>query len=197
SGDGPGIVASYVEEKLGAPMLYINGAAGNIAPIYTTQPDVRSAHLGEFRVLLGDKILQANRDLAPGNDARLWLAEKWVETPRRDGLGWPSDLPSYSTRSSGGTDLVRIPVRFLRVNDTVLWASPVELFCEIAIHVRNESPFRHTLFLGYTNGWLGYLPTAEAFRQGGYEPRTSPFTGRVEKDFRDAVLSFLEDIPRK
>src|SRR5918993_891694 len=34
SGDGPGIVASYVEQKLGAPMLYINGAAGNLAPIY-------------------------------------------------------------------------------------------------------------------------------------------------------------------
>ena len=59
SGDGPGIVASYVEEKLGAPMLYINGAAGNLAPIYTTQRDIRSAHLGEFRVLLGDKILAA------------------------------------------------------------------------------------------------------------------------------------------
>jgi hypothetical protein len=28
SGDAPGIVADYVEQKLGAPMLYINGAAG-------------------------------------------------------------------------------------------------------------------------------------------------------------------------
>ena len=28
SGDAPGTVAAYVEEKLGAPMLFINGAAG-------------------------------------------------------------------------------------------------------------------------------------------------------------------------
>ncbi len=35
TGDAPGIVADYVEEKLGAPMLYINGAAGNQAPIYS------------------------------------------------------------------------------------------------------------------------------------------------------------------
>jgi hypothetical protein len=198
SGDAPGIVASYVEEKWGAPALYINGAAGNLAPIYTVQPDVRGAHLGEFRVLLGDKILETARGLAQGApETTLWLGEKWVEAPRKSGLGWPADLPAYASKSAGGADLVRTPVRFLRLGDTVLWGSPVELFCEIAIRVRNESPFRHTFFLGYTNGWLGYLPTAEAFRQGGYEPRTSPYTEEVEKTFADAVITFLDGMPRK
>ena len=196
SGDGPGVVASYVEEKFGAPVLYINGAAGNMAPIYTTQRDFRSSHLGEFRVLLGDKILQAARDLASGSPATLWLAEKYIESPRKSGMGWPSDLPSYAGKTAGGTDTVRIPVRFLRIGDALLWGSPVELFCEIAIRVRNESPFRHTFFFGYLNGWLGYLPTAEAFRQGGYEPRTSPFTEAVEQDYGDAVVTFLNGMPR-
>jgi hypothetical protein len=161
------------------------------------QPDVKSAHLGEFRVLLGDKILDANRDLGPGNASpKLWLSEKWIETPRKTGLGWPTDLPSYAAKSSVGADLVRIPVRFLRINDTVLWASPIELFCEIALRVRSESPFRHTFFLGYTNGWLGYLPTAQAFREGGYEPRTSPFSEKVEKDFAEGVIAFMHGMPR-
>ena len=75
---------------------------------------------------------------------------------------------------------VRLPVRFLRLNDTVIWAAPVELFCEIAMAVRNQSPFAHTFYFGYTNGWLGYLPTAQAFGEGGYEPRTSPFTTKAE-----------------
>ena len=56
SGDAQGIVSGYVEQKLGAPMLYINGAAGNIAPIYSVYPDPRSGHLTQFNVLLGDKI---------------------------------------------------------------------------------------------------------------------------------------------
>jgi hypothetical protein len=114
-----------------------------------------------------------------------------VETPRKPGLGWPAELPLYASKSAAGADLVRIPVRFLAINDTVLWGSPIELFCEIAIRVRNESPFRHTFYVGYTNGWLGYLPTAQAFREGGYEPRTSPFTEQAEKDFGDAVTVFL------
>jgi hypothetical protein len=196
SGDGPGIVSSYVEQKLGAPMLYINGAAGNMAPIYTVQ-DIRNAHLGEFRVLLGDKILDANRTLGPGGaDVKLWFGEKWIETPRKQGLGWSEELKAYRSRGSGGIELVRIPTRFLRINDTAVWASPVELFCEIALRIRNESAFRHTFYFGYTNGWLGYLPTAQAFREGGYEPRTSPFSEQVEADYTDGVLAMLDGLPR-
>lgn len=196
SGDGPGVVASYVEDKLGAPMLYVNGAAGNLAPIYSVQADPKAGHMGEFRVLLGDKILDANRRLGGAGQVSMQLGEEWVETPRKAGLGWPVELPQYAAKSGAGANLVRIPVRFLRLGDTVLWAAPVELFCEIAVRVRNESPFRHTFFFGYTNGWLGYLPTAVAFQEGGYEPRTSPFTPLVEKDFGDAVVTHIQGMRR-
>jgi len=195
SGDGPGIVSSYVEEKLGAPMLYINGAAGNLAPIYTVQ-DLAKSHLGEFRVLLGDKIIEATRTLGAGADGRLWLGETWIETPRRGDLGWSDELVRYAAKSAAGADLVRIPLRALRINDTILWGSPVELFCEIALRVRADSPFRHNFFFGYSNGWLGYLPTAAAFREGGYEPRTSPFTEQVERDYTEGVMAFLQGVPR-
>ncbi len=195
SGDGPGVVASYVEEKTGVPMLYINGAAGNLAPIYTVQ-DLARSHIGEFRVLLGDKILDANRTLAAGAEGKLWLAETWIETPRKKDLGWSDELKDYGAKSPDGADLVRVPVRVLRINDAVMWGSPVELFCEIALRVRAESPFRYNFFFGYTNGWMGYLPTAEAFRDGGYEPRTSPFSEQVERDFTDGVIKFIETIPR-
>lgn len=194
SGDGPGIVASYVESKFGAPMLYVNGAAGNLAPIYTTQPDVKSAHLGEFRVLLGDRILEAVASLGSGRGmGKMWLGETWIETPRKAGLGWPPELASYSSPNG---ERVRIPVHFLRIDDTVIWAAPVELFCEISMRVRNESPFRNTFYFGYTNGWLGYLPTARGFAEGGYEPRTSVLTPRAEADFGDGVLRFIQGIAR-
>jgi hypothetical protein len=191
SGDGPGMVADYVEKKTGSIMLFVNGAAGNLAPIYSTQDNPRAGHLGEFRVLLGDRILETNARLSRGKnrDARLALDEIVVETPRREGLGWPEELTSKY--ASPGTGNLRIPVRLLRWNDTVLWGAPVELFCEIAMRVRKESPYRNTFYFGYLNGWLGYLPTAAAFAEGGYEPRTSPFTPRVERDFGDAVVAAI------
>ena len=98
----------------------------------------------ERRDLLGDKILEANRTLGPGAaDTKLRLGETWIETPRKEGLGWSQELERYAAKAANGTDLVRIPVRVLTINDTVLWGSPVEMFCEIALRVRQESRFRH------------------------------------------------------
>jgi hypothetical protein len=197
SGDAQGIVAGYVEEKLGAAMLYVNGAAGNIAPIYTVYPNPARGHLTQFNVLLGDKILAANRVMDGATDeVRLWAGEKWVETPRKQGLGWTEDLAAYARTSPSGTPLVRMPIRFLRINDTAIWSAPVEMFCEISMSIRNHSPFSNTFFFGYTNGWIGYLPTQAAFAEGGYEPRTSVFSDQVERDVTEAVLSYLQSIPR-
>jgi hypothetical protein len=195
SGDGPGTVAAYLEEKLGATVLYVNGAAGNIAPIYSVYPNARAGHLSQFRVLLGDRILDAFKAMGPGTgDVQIRHAERIVETPRKEGLTWPEELAAY-TRTEG-RPLVRLPIRFVRINDAVIWTAPVEMFCEIAMDVREQSPFFHTLYFGYTNGWLGYMPTARGFEEGGYEPRTSPFSPQVEADVRQAVTAFLHGFRR-
>ncbi len=195
SGDGPGVVADYVEQQLGATVLYVNGAAGNIAPIYSVYPSAKSGHLSQFRVLLGDRILAAAAAMGPGTrEVTLHHGEQVVETARRPGLEWPAELAAYG--GGEGREMVRLPIRFVRINDTVIWSAPVELFCEIAIDVRATSPFTHTMYFGYTNGWLGYLPTAQAFAEGGYEPKTSPFTPQAESDVRSAVTTFLAGFRR-
>jgi hypothetical protein len=187
SGDAPGTVMAYLEQKLGAAALFINGAAGDMAPIYSVQPDFRAAHITEFNVLLGDRILAAVKTLTPAGDVRLRPGAAVVETPRRAGFGWDESLGDY-LRPGGENGMVRLPVRFLQVTrDTILWAAPVELFSEIAVQIRNRSPFRNTFYYGYANGWLGYLTTRRAFAEGGYEPRTSPFTDSVEADFTGVV----------
>jgi neutral ceramidase len=193
SGDVPGIVAAYVEEKIHAPMLFVNGAAGNIAPIYSGYADFRGAHITEFNVLLGDRILEGFNSLPQATaKVKLRTAEKTVETPRKATLGWSDDLAAYTRTGSDSGNLVRLPVRFLSINaDTAIWALPVEMFCEIALQVRRQSPFRHTFFYGYTNGWLGYLPTKQGFAEGGYEPNTSPFTDQAEQHLTTTVSAFL------
>ena len=195
SGDAPGTVSAYLEGKLGGTVLYVNGAAGNIAPIYSVYPDPSSGHLSQFNVLLGDRILAAVRTMAPGTDAvTLRVAGQTVETPRRESLAWPDELAAYA--AEGSRPAVRLPLGFLAINDTVIWSAPVEMFCEIAMDVRDRSPFARTFYFGYTNGWFGYLPTAKGFEEGGYEPRTSPFTPQVEADVTQAVTAFIHGFRR-
>jgi hypothetical protein len=194
SGDAPGIVAEYVEEKTGAPMLFINGAAGNIAPIYSVYPNAKAGHLSEFRVLLGDKILDANSKIKFSvDDIKLFAGEITVETPRKPGMAWTDDMSKYSFISKSGDTLVRLPIRFLKINNNIaVWSAPVELFCEVSNEVRSRSPFPYTFYFGYTNGWFGYLPTQAEWKHGGYEVETvSPFTSQAAGDVTDAVINYL------
>lgn len=200
SGDAPGIVSAYVEEKIGAPMLFINGAAGNLAPIYSVYPNPKAGHLSQFRVLLGDKILEANKKMGTTtNEVRLMAGALTVETPRKEGLGWPKDLANYTRTRGQEMNMVLLPVRFLKINEEVaIWSAPLELFCEISNEVRDRSPFPFTFFYGYSNGWLGYLPTASAWDYGGYEVETvSPFTPSAAQDLTESVVDYLQGQMKK
>lgn len=198
TGDVPGVVAEYVQQKLGVPMIFLNGAEGNMAPIYSVYPDPVSGHLDQFKVLLGDRILQANANIGSmTSDVTFTQSEGTIETPLRTGLTWPASLDKYIRHTPGGVELVRIPVPFLEINhNIVLWGAPVELFCQIAVDVRNHSRFPYTFYVGLLNGWFGYLPTAEAIHEGGYEPATSPFTDKGEADLRDGVITHLNAMTR-
>ena len=194
SGDVPGVVSEYVQKKIGAPVLFINGAAGNLAPIYSVYANERAGHLRQFSVLLGDKIIEASNDISPARGSvKLTVRSIIVETPRRQGLGWSADLSDYTRTTNTGIDLVRLPIGFLRIDDDIaIWSAPVEMFCDISNRVRNRSPFPYTFYFGYTNGSLGYLPAAYAWKEEGYEPSVSPFTPAVEKDLTDAVIGYLQ-----
>lgn len=194
SGDAPGIVAEYLEEKTGATVLYINGAAGNLAPIYSVYPNPRAGHLMQFRTLLGDKILEAHaRISATDEKINLVAGSIIVETPRRADVNWSEDIAKYTRTTNSGRHLVRLPIRFLKINsDIAIWSAPLEMFCEISNEVRNHSPFPYTFYFGYTNGSLGYLPDESAWQHGGYEPGVSTFTPAAHKDVREAVVGYLE-----
>jgi hypothetical protein len=149
-------------------------------------PTPAAGHLGEFRVLLGDRILETAKAAKAIQEDRVTLDELTVETPLKTGLEWPPELARY-----GGAGTVKLPVRVLLMGDMVVWSAPVELFGEISMAVRASSRFANTFYFGYTNGWFGYLPTAKAFAEGGYEPQTSPFTPAAELDLVRAISAHL------
>jgi len=197
SGDAPGVVADYVESKLGAPLVFLNGAAGDQAPLYSVFPDPRSGHLSQFRHLLGKPIIEANRRMQETtSDVRLSVSEVIVETPKKDGLDWPDELRNYA-KIQGSETLIKLPIRILQLNEEIaIWSAPLELFSQIAVRVRSHSRFPYTFFGGYTNGWLGYLLTADEWQHRGYEPRVSPYTPQAQFDVEKAVGAALDALPR-
>jgi neutral ceramidase len=199
SGDVPGLVARYVETMAGAPLLFVNGAEGNVGPLYNVGADFKHAHWDTYNKLLGDRILALNKSIKSTTDqVHFSLGNTVIETPRKAGLGWLDELSDYSSVSDDGTPLVRIPVWSLVINNsTVIWAAPLELFSEMAIAVRSASPFSNTFYFGLTNGSLLYMPTTKAFTELGYEVGVSPYTVSAERDLTSGVIQHLRKLRRQ
>lgn len=64
---------------------------------------------------------------------------------------------------------VQGPIHAVRIGDGVIVTGPGETFTEYGIAIKQRSPGAPTLYAGYTNEILGYLPTAAEYAYGGYE----------------------------
>jgi len=58
----------------------------------------------------------------------------------------------------------------LRVGECACVALPGEIFVELGLQLKGQSPFHPTLIASLANGYVGYVPTRGAIEQeGGYE----------------------------
>ena len=64
---------------------------------------------------------------------------------------------------------VPFEIQALRVGSAVFVGLPGEVFIEYALNIAAESSFPISVVAAYTNGNIGYVPTAKAYSEGGYE----------------------------
>ena len=69
-----------------------------------------------------------------------------------------------------------------------------EPFMQYASDVRKEHPELFVIATCNTNGEAGYLPTKEAFAEGGYESKSSNFTPELSDILQQAVQEMLATI---
>lgn len=113
---------------------------------------------------------------------------------------WAEDV--YELARSGRTDLHQpFEISVIRVGDVAFVGLSGEVFIEYAQSIQAQSPIGKTMVLGYTNGCIGYVPTAAAYSEGGYEVETAyKYYGTLmiapesERIIIDAALRILREI---
>jgi neutral ceramidase len=68
------------------------------------------------------------------------------------------------------TTAVSASINAVRIGDGAIVTGAGEVFTEIGLAVKERSPADVTLYAGYTNGCVSYLPAASEYPLGGYEP---------------------------
>lgn len=76
-----------------------------------------------------------------------------------------------------------VEVQVIALGDDLAWVSlPGEIFVELGLEIKRQSPFRNTMIAELANGSIGYIPTRRAFAEGNYEPigaRCAPGSGEL------------------
>ncbi len=133
-------------------------------------------------------VAELNRLRKEGSDDEIRAA-----TAKATQIGWQADY----ARQYSGAQMIDWEMQCIRIGQIALLSVPGEPFIEIAQQIVAESPFAHTLFSGYSNGGFGYIPTLQAFAEGGYETQATPFAPNAAEVLVDEGISLLREIASK
>ena len=180
----PGALA--VELKyLGYPVsIFLNGPCGNI---HFTDPITGDApEKEEIAARLANHIAGAHDIIEYSDNLPISRASKTIDLPYRrvtreeiDGVIrgaqrfvdpdlYTKLIPSVLKRIEE-RKVQPAEVQALRLGDVVVVGIPAEYFVEYGLRIKTSTFPARTLVASCTNGMVGYVPTPEAFRRGGYE----------------------------
>lgn len=170
---GAAVVRAY-EEAVPEPAETVGTLRSDVELPAMTVPSVEEGRAA-VAALEAEHQRLTDAGASPGS---LWWCERRLQRAR-------SMLESRET----GEPLPSIPaeVSAFCIGPLAAVTVPGELFTEIGMRIKAASPFPLPLIAGYTNGSIGYIPTVEAYPEGGYEVthacRVDPDAGcRVEAE---------------
>jgi len=190
SADYPGQMARAMTEASAGETIFFLGAAGDVNPFDADTKPLETA-IEKSRVL-GTKL--ANAALVAISQIDEYQT---AGTFRFESL--PLDVPFHAGHADAGKTMKAAVNTLLLTDDIALASFSGEYFNAFATRLVSASPARHTLFLGYSNGYLGYVPTIEAASFGGYGADPADISVQVTagRDHIDAAIASLNRLAKK
>jgi Neutral/alkaline non-lysosomal ceramidase, N-terminal len=81
-----------------------------------------------------------------------------------------------------------------RIGDVAIVGLPGEAFVEFGLALKANPYFPHTFVIGYCNDLIGYIPTREAYPQGGYEVDSARVAQGTGEQIVAAALAGLSEL---
>jgi len=173
SADFPGEGQSFVEMIYGqkTSVMFLQGCAGDIRPNLPGYP---------YRCADEADIQWAGRDLG-GATARALALSVTREKLRERASFYQIRTASIVVDLPGKQRPVRSEMQALKVGPYLFLTMPGEPMVEYGFKLEKAIADRAIpIIVGYANGNIGYIATADAYEVGGYEPNRSPLTPEAE-----------------
>lgn len=86
-------------------------------------------------------------------------------------------------------------VQVLRINrDIAIVTLPGEIFVDLGLAIKKNSPFKHTLIIELANDNPAYIPTEKAFKEGSYETINSRIEPGGGEKLVEAATQLLKEL---
>lgn len=199
SADVPGVVAARMADALGPELvtLWSTGCCGDVNHInvQSAMPQSGFGNAARMGTILSAEILKTWPNLGPIQPAGLRVRSEIVELPSaphdeaelaaaRDVLARLQDKTAQQPTFLEQVKAFRVldvaaregkpwpvEVQVVTLGRDLAWVSlPGEIFVELGLAIKQDSPYPHTIIAELANGAIGYIPSARAYPQGNYEP---------------------------
>ena len=197
SADYPRYVADVFGEVAGLPIVFAQGGLGDVVPI--EREGWAARRIGRS---VGAQALYVFEQIKPDSTPTMETHFREVDIPARVMPEEPEEMRFNFKRMHDRyhrflyewyeqNPTIRYPIKVVTLGDTALVHMPGELFHETALAIKEASPFRHTVVISRPTREVAYVPTPEAFDQGGMEPNLAAIAPSSEPLIRQAAIDTL------
>ncbi len=205
SADYPGRAAEALKAAFGDGFFaaFIPGACGDIN--LRQGLSFESAH-----PLISAALVELVHAAQPGGPERLAAAQREIILSVRDDepfqeeeirAKWPSAFDVFEKEhevlAARGWDQITTVIQALRIGDGAIACTPGEAFAKLGLDIKAASPWSPTVVAELCNDYVGYIPTCEAYDQGGYEcfrARTAQLSPGSGEAIAEALVGMLSDL---
>jgi neutral ceramidase len=205
SGDWSGAFQRQMEAVLpGAVVLFLNGAEGDASPNGADEGtpaekiDTYSAKISEKARQLYDSV-----NAQPEAALTAWIYQAEVGPPKPHPLFLLAAVVLKATADQARglvnqTMPTMVEISYVRIGDLWLVGVPGEPTAPVGLAVKaaaKERGGKHVGVVALTNGWIGYLVTAEQYKAGKYEPTMSFYGDQIGEKILAGVRAGLRKAP--
>ena len=89
---------------------------------------------------------------------------------------------------------VEVELDAISIGDISFVTAPFEMFCSVPMHIKANTPFEMTFFMGYCNGSYSYLADKTGFKYNTYEVQSRRFVEGTAEDIGQTHLNMLHQL---
>ena len=89
---------------------------------------------------------------------------------------------------------VEVRLSAIKIGDIIFAGVNGEVFNQIGVKLKNQSPYSNTFFLTHCNGSCGYLVSDDAIPEGGYEVSSTSARSGAESGIIEGFLQMINEL---